>query len=254
MQKDQQCPPVSVIIPTQNEALNLYHVLPHIPPIVSEVILVDGHSTDGTIAVAQRLLPSIHIIKQTRKGKGNALQVGFAACTGDIIVMMDADGSADPDEIPRFVEALQAGYDFAKGSRFTKGGGSHDITPLRSLGNYGLCKLVNAFYLTRFSDLCYGFNAFWRHCLDYIEIDCDGFEVETLISLRIHKANFRIVEVPSFEHPRFHGQSKLRTFRDGLRVLKTIMRERDRDISPQPQVCQFTTLPSITEQLLPPRR
>ena len=216
---------ISVVIPTLNEAQNLPYVLPYIPSIVGEIILVDGHSTDDTIAVAQQLQPAIHVIKQMGKGKGSALKAGFAVCTGDIIVMLDADGSADPNEIPLFIEALQAGNDFAKGSRFLPGGGSRDITPLRQRGNYWLCKLVNMLFGTRFSDLCYGYNAFWRHCLDHIEIDCDGFEIETLISLRTYKANLKIVEVPSFEYPRRHGLSNLHTFRDGWRVLRTIVKE-----------------------------
>jgi glycosyltransferase involved in cell wall biosynthesis len=226
-------PSVSVVIPARNEANNLRQVLPLIPSIVSEVILVDGHSTDDTIAVAQELLPDVRVIRQTGKGKGDALRLGFAACTGDIIVMLDADGSAHPNEIPLFVEALMQGYDFAKGSRFVKGGGSHDITPLRRLGNLGLSTLVNVLYLTKFSDLCYGYNAFWRHCLNYVEVDCDGFEVETLINLRMHKAKLTMVEVPSFEYPRIFGESNLRTFPDGWRVLQTIMKEWNRKTTPQ---------------------
>jgi glycosyltransferase involved in cell wall biosynthesis len=219
-------PSISVVIPTRNEAQNLRYVLPNIPAMVSEVILVDGHSTDDTIEVAQQLLPSIRVIKQQGNGKGDALRTGFAACSGDIIVMLDADGSADPNEIPRFIDALLAGNDFAKGSRFLKGGGSDDLTLLRSTGNSFLSMVVNTLFWTQFSDLCYGFNAFWKHCLDYIDVDCDGFEVETLITLRVHKANLKIVEIPSFEHARIHGQSKLNTFRDGWRVLKTIIKER----------------------------
>jgi glycosyltransferase involved in cell wall biosynthesis len=160
------------------------------------------------------------------KGKGDALRLGFAACSGDIIVMLDADGSADPCEIPKFVEALINGNDFAKGSRYLQGGGSYDLTGLRRLGNSGLSTLVNVLFGTKFSDLCYGYNAFWRYCLDYVEVDCDGFEVETLINIRMHKANFKIVEVPSFEQPRIYGASNLNTFRDGWRVLKTIVKER----------------------------
>ncbi len=137
----QQYPLISVIIPALNEAQNLHYVLPYIPPIISEVILVDGHSTDETVEVAQRLLPTIRIVKQTGKGKGNALRDGFAACTGEIIVMLDADGSTDPGEIPHFIEALLAGHDFAKGSRFMKGGRSYDITLLRRLGNQLLSKV-----------------------------------------------------------------------------------------------------------------
>lgn len=218
-------PMISVIIPTRNEAKNLCHVLPHIPSYVAEVILVDGHSVDGTIEEAQRLLPSIKIVEQAGKGKGDALRCGFAASTGDIIVMLDADGSADPTEIPRFIEALLQGHDFAKGSRFLKEGGSTDITPLRQWGNAMLSIFVNLLFGTNFSDLCYGYNAFWKHCLDRFTIDCNGFEVETLINLRMHRAKLKIVEIPSFEHPRIHGQSNLRTFRDGWRVLQTIIRE-----------------------------
>jgi glycosyltransferase involved in cell wall biosynthesis len=228
----QKHPFISVIIPTRNEAQNLHYVLPYIPSIVDEVILVDGHSTDDTIAVAQQLLPTIRVLKQRGIGKGDALRIGIAASKGDIIVLLDADGSADPNDIPQFVKALMSGHDFAKGSRFAKGGGSHDITLLRRAGNYGLIKLVNILFRAQFSDLCYGYNAFWKHCLNHVEIDSDGFEVETLINIRMHKARLKIIEVPSFEYRRLYGTSKLSTFKDGWRVLKTILRERYVKISP----------------------
>ncbi len=252
MEEKQQYPRISVVIPALNEAQNLRYVLPLIPSGVSEVILVDGHSIDDTVTVVEQLrttiCPPIHIIKQTGRGKGDALRVGFAACVGDIIVMLDADGSTDPREIPLFVEALIRGNDFVKGSRCILGGGSHDFSLLRRLGNYGLRKLVNLLFWARFSDLCYGYNAFWRHCLDYIEIDCDGFEVETLIHLRILKANLRIVEVPSFEYRRIYGKSNLHAFRDGWSVLRTIVRERSRNASSQLRPHRFTPPYTIIEQ------
>ena len=225
MQENQQYPRISVVIPTRNEAQNLHYVLPYIPPEVSEVILVDGHSTDDTIAVAQQLFPTIQVIKQKRRGKGDALRVGFAACTGDIIVMIDADGSTDPSEITYFVNALLHGNDVAKGSRFIKEGGSHDITFVRSLGNYALSQLVNILFGTSYSDLCYGYNAFWKHSLASIQLDCDGFEIETQLNIRMHGAGLSIIEVPSVERPRIFGQSNLRTFHDGWRVLKMILKE-----------------------------
>jgi glycosyltransferase involved in cell wall biosynthesis len=218
-------PTITVVIPARDEARNLRYILPKIPRIVSEVILVDGHSSDATIAEAQRLLPSIKVIEQIGRGKGDALRVGFAASTGDIVITLDADGSADPSEIPCFVDALMRGNDFAKGSRFLKGGGTADITRLRYWGNAGLSVLVNTLFGATFSDLCYGYNAFWRHCLDRVSVDCDGFEVETLLNLRMHLANVKLIEVPSFEHARIFGESKLRTWRDGWRVLLTILRE-----------------------------
>ena len=219
-------PRISIVIPALNEARNLPYVFASLPKDIYEVILVDGHSTDNTVAVARRLYPDVRIVRQTRSGKGNALACGFAACRGDIIVMVDADGSADGAEIPRFVAALQRGADFAKGTRFIRHGGSADLTLLRRLGNWGLNLVVNILYGTRYTDLCYGYNAFWAHCLPCIHVDCDGFEVETLINVRIAKAGLCVAEVPSFEAARIHGVSNLNPWRDGWRVLKTILKER----------------------------
>jgi glycosyltransferase involved in cell wall biosynthesis len=218
-------PRVSVVIPAMNEARNLPHVLPGIPTWVDEVILVDGDSRDDTVAVARALRPTIKIIAQEGRGKGAALRTGFAAATGEIIVMLDADGSADAGEIERFVDALLSGADFAKGTRYLTGGGSADITGLRSLGNRMLGHLVNVLFRARYTDLCYGYNAFWAHCLPHMHVDCDGFEVETQINIRIARAGLQVCEVPSFEGKRIHGVSNLNALRDGWRVLKTIARE-----------------------------
>jgi glycosyltransferase involved in cell wall biosynthesis len=227
-------PLVSVIIPALNEARNLPHVMARLPE-VDEVILVDGGSTDDTAGVARRLMPGIRVVTQNRRGKGNALACGFAAATGDIIVMIDADGSTDPTEIPSFIEALRSGADFAKGSRFDGTGGSADITRVRRIGNRLLSLLVNTLFGTRYSDLCYGYNAFWAKHLDVFGLDSttpaakrlwgDGFEIETLLNLRAAKARLKIVEVPSYEQRRIHGESNLNAVTDGLRVLRTIARE-----------------------------
>lgn len=216
---------VSVIVPALNEAKNLPHVLARIAPEY-EVVLVDGRSVDATVDVTRRCRPDAKIVIQDGRGKGNALACGFESASGDILVMLDADGSGRPEEIPAFVGALLAGADFAKGSRFLPGGGSSDITLLRRLGNATLGMLVNRLFNTKYTDLCYGYNAFWKRHLPTVAPDCDGFEVETLINIRAARANLVVREVPSFEDPRLHGQSNLRTFRDGWRILRTIMTER----------------------------
>ncbi|MFJ2744121.1 glycosyltransferase family 2 protein [Streptomyces sp. NPDC087440] len=219
-------PPVSVVIPAMNEAENLPYVFKTLPEWIHEVVLVDGNSTDNTVAVARELRPDVVVVKQTGKGKGDALIAGFAAATGDIIVMVDADGSADGHEIVSYVSALVSGADFAKGSRFANGGGTDDMTPVRKLGNWVLCTVVNKKFGARYTDLCYGYNAFWRHCLDKIDLDCTGFEVETLMNIRVVKAGLRVQEIPSHEFERIHGMSNLSAVRDGLRVLKVILKER----------------------------
>jgi hypothetical protein len=216
---------VSVVVPAINEALNIGHVLGSLPDDLHEVILVDGNSDDETVEAARHAYPEIRVLTQNGRGKGDALRTGFAAVTGNLVVMLDADGSADPAEIPRFVEALEAGADFAKGSRFLEGGGSDDITVLRRLGNAVLSATANVLHGTHFSDLCYGYNAFWARCLPFISLDAPGFEVETLINLRIAASGMKITEVPSYEADRMSGHSNLNTFRDGTRVLGTILTE-----------------------------
>lgn len=219
-------PRVSVVVPAFNEARNLRHVLPRIPQWVHEVILVDGGSSDGTTDVARRCWPRIRIVDQEGYGKGNALRAGFRAVTGDVVVTLDADGSADPSEITAFVGVLLAGADFAKGSRFVQGGGTADMDVVRRLGNAALCLAARLAFGGRFSDLCYGYNAFWTEVLPRIEPDVDGFEIETLMNIRALRSSLTVAEVPSFEARRLHGASNLRPFADGWRVLTTIARER----------------------------
>ncbi len=239
-------PRVSVVVPARNEARNLELVLPAIAavrPAVYEIIVVDGHSVDGTVEAASRTLPWVTVLSQTRRGKGNALACGFTAATGDVIVMFDADGSSDPGEIPAFVSALVSGADFAKGSRFVGGGGSHDITLLRRSGNAALTRVANGLFGTAHTDLCYGYNAFWTDLLPLLELPAvdaaapaqgmlwgDGFEIETVLHCRVAAAGLVTTEVASVERRRMYGQSHLRTFADGARVLRTMVAEHRRAV------------------------
>ena len=238
---------ISVVVPAMNEEKNIGQVLSELPAGLHEVILVDGNSKDNTIEAARRAYPEIRVTSQSGRGKGDAFRTGFAAVTGNLVVMLDADGSANPAEIPAFVAALEAGADFAKGSRYMEGGGSADITRLRSLGNTVLSGTANMLHGTHFTDLCYGYNAFWARCLPFISLDVPGFEVETLINLRMASSGMKISEVPSYEKPRMHGESNLKTFRDGFRVLGTIFREARRSRSLRRERPEATS-PEVAEQ------
>ncbi|UWZ45960.1 glycosyltransferase family 2 protein [Dactylosporangium matsuzakiense] len=232
-------PLISVVVPALNEERNLPYVFERLPAGLHEVVLVDGGSRDRTVAVARELRPDIVVVQQTRRGKGNALACGFAHCTGEIVVMIDADGSTDPAEIPSFIDALLGGADLAKGTRFRNGGDSHDITRFRRLGNAGLNLFVNVLFHTQYSDLCYGYNAFWTRVLpgfdlpdpalpapaDGSKLWGDGFEIETMLNVRAVVGGLKIAEVGSVEGERIHGVSNLNAPRDGLRVLRTILYE-----------------------------
>ena len=216
---------VSVVIPAKNEARNIGWVLDRLPAGLHEVILVDG-SEDATAEVARCHRPDVVVVEDPGGGKGAALRAGFAAATGELIVMLDADGSMNPAEIHRFVDRLLAGADMVKGSRTLDGGGSADLSALRRAGNGVLRALVNFLYGVSFTDLCYGFFAFRRDCLPTLGVCADGFEIETELVACAIRSKLRVAEVASFEDVRRHGESNLHTFRDGFRVLRTLVRKR----------------------------
>jgi glycosyltransferase involved in cell wall biosynthesis len=225
---------VSLVVPARNEARNIPWVFEQIPDCVDEVILVDGDSIDSTVHMATTCLPTVHHVRQSGPGKGNALRTGFLSATCDYIVMMDADGSMVPGEIPHFLHFLDNGFDFVKGSRFMAGGGSLDITRIRRLGNQVLLAATNRLYHASLTDLCYGFCAFRRSFLEDLDLHASGFEIETEMVTHALRSGLRIAEVPSLELPRRSGRSNLHAISDGRRVLRTLLSERPGARTPTP--------------------
>jgi len=216
---------VSVVIPTLDEERNIAWVLERVPP-VQEVIVVDGRSMDRTIDAARAARPDVRIVHELRRGKGAALRAGFSVASGDVIVMMDADGSMHPAELTRYVALIAAGYDLVKGSRFLAGGGTADISRLRAAGNLALLGFANWLFYCEFTELCYGFMALRRSAVPQLRLTADGFEIEAQIVASALRQGLRVAEVPSFEAARRNGVSNLRTFRDGSRVLRELVRVR----------------------------
>ncbi len=218
-------PPITAVICTLNEAPNLIHVLPKIPPQVEEVLLVDGHSTDDTVEVAKRLRPDIRILYQQGRGKGDAIRYGIEQSTGEIVVTLDGDGETDPDDLPRFIEPLLAGYDFVKGSRFATGWRHKPLH--RLLGNFIIVNTCNILYGTRFTDLCSGYNAFWKSILQraYLWSD-DGWNYEPLMIARVLRAGLKVIEVPQAYAGRAGEASKLGTWSQGVRAMQALIAER----------------------------
>ena len=219
-----------------------------IPASVTEVVLVDGDSSDDSVAIAQQLRPGVMVLNQQTPGKGAAMVEGMFAATGDIVVLCDTDDSMNPAELERFVAALLAGADVVHGSRTMNGGGSDDLTQLRSLGNKALTTLTNMLFSASLTDLCYGYVAMWSDVIDLLRLDHivqvphhpmsdeagalhrprgygHGFEIEALLLCRSAKLGLKISEVSSHESARRHGSSNLRVFGDGFRVLDAIVRE-----------------------------
>ena len=216
---------VSVIVPAKNEARNIAWVLEHMPLSVDEVIVVDGNSTDRTVEVARAIRPDVVIVSEPGRGKGTAMRTGFDVARGIFVVVLDADGSMDPRDIDLYVEQLAAGADLVKGSRYVAGGGSTDLTLVRSLGNRALLFASNLLYRQSFTELCYGFMALRSSRIPELRLGATGFEIETEIVTKAVRHGLAIAEVPSREAHRISGESKLHAFRDGGRILRTILRE-----------------------------
>lgn len=214
---------VSVITPTLNEAECIAEVLREIPKNpIDEILVVDGHSTDGTADIVKEL--GYKVIQQEGKGYGLAFQTGIKHATGNILVLMDGDGSHNPADIPRLLEKLAEGYDLVLGSRYAPGGHSKDDTLIRYIGNKVFSFLIQLIYRIGISDGLYLFVAGKRKVFESITFTSPNFEFCVEVPIKAHKAGFVIGEIPCIERKRTGGRSKVNAFYHGLRVLWTILR------------------------------
>ncbi|MGI8558780.1 MAG: glycosyltransferase family 2 protein [Solirubrobacteraceae bacterium] len=220
-----KAPRISLILPALNEAEGLSVILPRLPELIDDVIVVNGPSQDRTVEVVRTLRPDAVVVQQLGRGKGNAIKHGLAVADGDMIVTMDADGSMNPEDIPAFVGALHAGADFVKGSRTLPGGGSSDFTWLRRAGNDALTRVANVVFGAAYTDITYGFNAYWSWTIRHLGRLADGFEFEIQAAIRAVVVGMRTAEVPAHEPARVGGVSKLNPFVDGAAILRVLALE-----------------------------
>ncbi|MCW4000692.1 MAG: glycosyltransferase family 2 protein [Candidatus Bathyarchaeota archaeon] len=217
---------IGVAIPAYNEEKNIGDVLTQLNQLgFTKILVIDGLSSDGTLKVAER--NGAKIVLQDGRGKGQAIRQVLSNnyLNTDALVLMDADGSMSPLEVPRYIEALRGGADVVKGSRFMSSGGSQDLTAIRRLGNTIMTASVNLLCGCQYSDLCYGFVAMNRKAVTVLGpiLEANDFEIETEVFVKAHKLGLKVVEVPSFEYKRKSGKSNLKTFRDGYRIIRTIL-------------------------------
>lgn len=209
---------VTVQIPAKNEEGSLPSVIEKIPrDFVTEILVVDGHSTDSTMKVATAL--GCRVITQPGKGYGDAMIHGFKNASGDVIISMDADGSPNPKEIPKLLAKLNEGYDIVLGSRYLTGGGSEDDTLIRYIGNKSFTFITNLLHGTKMSDSLYLFCAMKKSMLDKLVFNCSDFSLCIEIPVKAHKAGFKMAEIPSFELKRIADVSRVNAFVDGFKIL-----------------------------------
>ena len=218
---------ISIIIPTLNEEENIERVIKRIKKILFsqsyEIIVVDGYSSDNTV---KKAIENGAIVIYDKKGKGSALRKGFDKAKGDILISMDADLSNDPKELYLIIDSIKIGYDICMGSRFITGGGTEDMPYFRKLGNRFFVLLVNLFFGSHYSDLCYGYRGFRKKIIKDLDLKEDRFAIETEININAAKKHMKVIEIPSVEKKRDMGTGKLRTFADGYNIFKTILKNR----------------------------
>lgn len=218
---------ISLIIPAMNEEQNLPKLLEKINyENFTEVILVDGKSSDDTIKIAKKLIPSISILNQKSCGKGAAMKEGADYAKSDYLIFIDADGSMKPNETNVIISKLTSGYDFVKGTRNSLGGNSFDITLFRRIGNLVFTKLTNLLYHSDYTDLCYGYFGIKKEIFTNMKLNENNFGIEAEIAIKAKNTNCNIIEFGSIEYPRYYGSSNLNSIKDGWAILKTIFRNK----------------------------
>jgi glycosyltransferase involved in cell wall biosynthesis len=189
--------------------------------IDGEIVVCDNGSTDNSVAIAERM--GVRVVREPRRGYGNAYLTGFAAARGRYLVMGDADDTYDFTMIPEFVDALEReGHDFVTGSRYLSKGDANITALHRYLGNPALTRILNRLFDTQYTDVYCGFRAFSRNAWDMIRPVSPGMEFNLELAINAGLAGLRTKEVPIVLAPRL-GEAKLRTFRDGWRSLRMML-------------------------------
>ena len=216
-------PKVSAVIPTLNEVSTIKMVLDSLPKdVVDEVLVIDGHSTDGTVELVKSLGYQVYF--EEGNGFGAAFATGAKKATGEIVVFINSDFSHDAADIPKFLEKIKEGYDMVMASRYMKGGGSEDDSLLHYIGNRIITFTVNLVHRTHFSDILYFYLAAKKEVFDRVETKAQGFEYCIYWPIKSHKGCFKITQIPSFERKRAGGKAKVNALIHGTKIFLSIFK------------------------------
>jgi uncharacterized protein (TIRG00374 family) len=230
---------VSIVVPAHNEEENLPVLLEAMIPALEknvetqdfEIVIVNDNSKDGTGKLideyARQDLRIRAVHRTSSPGFGNAVRTGLKAASGDIIVPVMADLSDDPNDIPRMVQKIDEGYDIAYGSRFCKGGSTHDYPRKKMVANRAFNNSVRLLFGIRHKDVTNAFKAYRRKVLETIGIDnleASGFDLTVEIPLKAHVLGFKSAEVPVSWTERKKGEAKLKLSQNGTKYGKRLLK------------------------------
>jgi len=212
------------LLPALNEESGLRIMIPRIKKSFpnAKILVVDGNSTDRTVSVAKRM--GCEVFVQTGKGKGNAVIEALERIdNNETVVMMDADGTYELGALKTMLKEFGENS-IVIGSRFALRD-KDSFTLLNLIGNKLLCLAASVLFLRRVGDLLSGFRVFKCKVVKNLQLKAQNFEIETEMSLKAVKNGINLINIPCQYHKR-HGETKLRPFRDGILILKRILKER----------------------------
>ena len=222
---------VSIVIPCYNEKPTIEKIVEAVRSAAissREIIIVDDFSQDGTRAVLEEKVSQMVdriIYHQVNRGKGAALRSGFAAATGEIILVQDADLEYSPEDYPALLEPLMSDKaDVVFGSRFMGGRPHRVLFFWHMVGNKFLTLLSNMFTNLNLRDMQTGYKAFKAPLIKSIQIEEDSFSVEPEIVAKVAKLGCRIFEVGISYYGRTYEEGKKIGWRDGFRALHAIIK------------------------------
>ena len=227
---------LSVVVPTLNEAPCIGTVLSGLlhQEGIDELLVVDGGSTDGTLAIVEQMGVRLH--RQRSRGLGHGLHEAFALAKGSVLCVVDADGSHDWTEIPKMRAMIAEGYDYVLASRYRgpfRFRGPHrwpwstseDDSWLHEWGNLGFVVLCRALHGLPLTDVMMGFQMVRREALDAIGLIEQGQCFDAELKIKLHRMGYKLGEISAIEPKRIGGEAKLSAWVDGPDVLRVILKE-----------------------------
>lgn len=216
---------VSLVAATWNELEAAKVVLPRIDrKWVDEIIVVDGGSTDGTVEFCQA--QGYTVFTQKERGYGAAMREAVERAQGELVIEFPPDGNSLPEKVPDVIKKLQEGYDFVIASRYAPGARSDDDDFLTAIGNWGFTFVTNLLFWSSYTDVLVGFRGYKKSEYEKLHMTANGLDWSIQMPIQFRKKRSRTADIPAIEPARIGGVRKMKPFKTGWRLLKTLIKER----------------------------
>lgn len=212
-----------LIAPTINEITAIKEVFPKINRQLTDIIVVDLNSTDGTVEYCQENDYFLH--SQKSRGYGAGIMEALAISDADIIIEFPPDGSSPPERIPDLINKINEGYDFVIASRYRDGAKSYDDDVMTRFGNWLFTTIVNVLFRTHYTDVLIGFRAYRRSAFEKLNPTAKGLSWSVQLPIQFAKTKAKITEIGVDEPARIGGERKMRPFKTGWEILMVILKE-----------------------------